>query len=179
LIINNGFDKKLKKILGETISDEHIVILEKLTKPRYDEDIAEELSEKAVTIRKLLNELHDKSLVQYVRTKNPKTGWYTYVWDRRNDKIIEYCKNYIQSKIDKIDEKLDNETNNVMFACSCSEEYEEYFPTSKAMENDFLCPKCNEYVTEFDNSNIIRDLEEDKTELTEELKKLDKVKITG
>ena len=174
--MNNGIDKKLKKILGETISAEHIVILEKLTEPRYDEDIAEELSEKAVTIRKLLNELHDKSLVQYVRTKNPKTGWYTYVWDRRNDKIIEYCKNHVQSKIDKIDGKLDYETNNVMFACSCSEEY---FPTSKAIENDFLCLKCKEYVTGFDNSDIIRDLEEDKSELTEELKKLDKVKITG
>jgi len=174
--MNNGIDKKLKKILGETISAEHIVILEKLTEPRYDEDIAEELSEKAVTIRKLLNELHDKSLVQYVRTKNPKTGWYTYVWDRRNDKIIEYCKNHVQSKIDKIDEKLDYETNNVMFACSCSEEY---FSTSKAIENDFLCLKCKEYVTGFDNSDIIRDLEEDKSELTEELKKLDKVKITG
>jgi len=63
-----------------------------------------------------------------------------------------------------------------MFACPCSEEY---FPTSKAMENDFLCLKCSEYVTGFDNSDIIRDLEEDKSELTEELKKLDKVKITG
>ena len=176
MTINNGFDKKLKKILGETVSDAHIVILEKFAEPRYDEDVAEELSEKAVTIRKLLNELHDKSLVRYVRTKNPKTGWYTYVWDRRDDKIIEYCKNHVQGKIDKVDGKLDYETNNVMFACPCSEEY---FPTSKAMENDFLCLKCSEYVTGFDNSDIIRDLKEDKAELTEELKKLDKVKITG
>ena len=173
-MMNNGLDKKLKKVLGETVSKEHIIVLEQLYEPMYDEDIAEELNEKAVTIRKWLNEVHDKDMVRYARTKNPKTGWYTYVWERRNDKILEYSQNYLMDKISKINEKLDYETNNLMFACNCSEEY---FPMSYVMENNFQCPKCKEYFTEFDNSDIIRDLEKDKAELEAELKKINKIKI--
>jgi len=172
--MNNGLDKKLKKILEETISAKHIIILEQLREPRYDEDIAEELSEKAVTIRKLLNEVHDKNLVQYARTKNPKTGWYTYVWERRNDKILEYSQNYLTDKISKINEKLDYEANNLMFACPCSEEY---FPLTYAMEHNFQCKKCNGNLIEFDNSDIIQDLEKDKSEFVAELNKINKLKV--
>jgi len=171
--MNGKLNKKLKKILGETIGDEHIITLEQLREPRYDEDIAEELNEKAVTIRKWLNELHDKSMVQYVRTKNPKTGWYTYVWERRDDKIIEYAQNHLEEKIAKIAENLDYEENNIMFACDCSDEY---FPMSYAMENNFICKKCNEYYAEFDNSDVICDLEKDKSELVTELNNINKIK---
>jgi len=174
--MNKELDKKIIKILEETISKEHIKILEQLREPRYDEDIAEELNEKAVTIRKLLNELHDKELVQYVRTKNPKTGWYTYVWDRRNDKILEYVKNQINDKISGIDEKLDYEKNSLMFACPCSEEYVQM---TRAMEINFLCQKCDGNLIEFDNSDIVRDFETDKSELETELGKINKIKIEG
>ena len=171
--MNNGLDKKLKKVLGETVSKEHIIVLEQLYEPMYDEDIAEELNEKAVTIRKWLNELHDKSMVQYVRTKNPKTGWYTYVWERRDDKILEYVKNHLKGKISKYDEKLDYEENNIMFACNCGDEY---YPMSYTMENNFICKKCNEHYAEFDNSDIIHDLEKDKSEIVTELNNINKIK---
>ncbi len=172
--MNNGLDKKLKKILGETILDEQMVVLEQLREARYDEDIAEELSQKAVTIRKLLNELHDKDLVQYVRTKNPKTGWYTYVWDRRDDKILEYSRNYLGNKISEIEDKLFYEQNNLMFVCACKDRY---VPMTYAMENNFHCGECNNYFTEFDNSNVIEGLEKSKKKLNADIKKINKIEI--
>lgn len=172
--MNGKINKRLKKILGETLNNEHITILDHLPEPRYDEDIGEELNEKAVTIRKWLNEIHDKDLVKYVRTKNPKTGWYTYIWERRDDKVIEYSKNHIQSKIEELNKKLDYETNNLMFACQCNPGY---VTMARAMENNFQCQKCEGYFEKFDNSDIIRDLEKDKSELVAELRKVEKIKI--
>ena len=65
-----------------------IDVLEKLSEWRYDNDIADELDVKVVTVRRLLNELHEFDLVSYKRTKNKETGWYTYIWKKREDKSI-------------------------------------------------------------------------------------------
>ena len=77
----------LHDILIETMSTDHITVIKLLSEPRHDEDIAGELDVKATVVRTLLNDLHAKSLVEYERTKNTKTGWYTYLWKKRNDNI--------------------------------------------------------------------------------------------
>lgn len=152
--MNNGM---LLDILSEMLSKEHITIIRRLSKPKQDEEIAEELSLKATIVRTMLNELHAKSLVEYERTKNKKTGWYTYVWKMREDKVEEYIQSYLKNKLDRLNNDLNSETGLVIFNCSCGR-----IPFEIAFENNFICPRCNEKFEEFNNKKIVTQL---KTEI--------------
>ena len=140
----------VRDILIESLSEEHVKVIERLNKPKYDEDIASELDVKATIIRTLLNELHQNGLVEYERSKNKRTGWYTYLWNRRDDKINEYVKNYLNGKITELNSKLNDETQNIIFKCSCNR-----VPYEVAMEAGFKCNDCNNTYVEHDNAEVV------------------------
>jgi len=140
----------LRDILVESMSEDHVSIVEKLSEPKYDEDVAAELKLKSTIVRTLLNDLHMNSLVGYERSKNKKTGWYTYLWNRRDEKIKEYIQNYLKGRIEELNKQLDVERQGMNFNCSCSR-----VPFDTAVESNFKCPECNENMKEYDNSNII------------------------
>lgn len=151
---NNGI---LFDILSETLGKEHVTVIERLSKPKQDDELAEELDIKATIVRTLLNNLHAKSLVEYERTKNKKTGWYTYVWKVREDKLEDYKKSYLEKKLNKLTSDFGSEMGLVTFNCSCSR-----VSFETAFENNFLCPKCNEKFEEFNNKKLLSQL---KTEI--------------
>jgi transcription factor E len=143
----------VKGVLLESLSENHINVLERLTSPKYDEDVAQELKIKATIVRTLLNDLHENSLVEYQRTKNKKTGWYTYLWVRRENKIKDFVQNYLKTQIFELNERLNDETRNVTFQCGCMR-----VPYSLAMDSNFLCGSCNSHFCECDNSQVIDEI---------------------
>jgi len=183
-------------VLSATIDDKHLEILQALDKPRYDEDMATDLSIKATIVRKFLNDLHGYDLVRYNRMKNKETGWYTYIWERRNDKIIEYALKYIKLRMSEVSDKIEFETGNLMFYIPDGEaenkkaeelkeqatgeeaEAEEedivfnYITFMDAMSIDFKDPETGKHYVPFDNSVIIDDLKDEKNLYLEILNQL-------
>jgi transcription factor E len=143
----------VRDVLVESLSESHVNVLDRLSEPKYDEDVAGELKLKATIVRTLLNDLHENSLVEYQRTKNKKTGWYTYLWVRREDKIKEYVQKYLKTHLFELNTRLDDETKNVTFQCECTR-----VPYSTAMETNFVCPSCSKEFSECDNSEIIDEI---------------------
>jgi len=143
-------DKITRDILVESMTEDHIRVIEALSKPRYDEDVAEELKLKATVVRTLLNDLHSASLVEYSRSKNKKTGWYTYIWNRRDNKVNEYVQNYLQEKLVSLTSDLESKKQGIQFKCKCS-----VIPFENAVELHFLCPECGDKLSEHDNSPAI------------------------
>ncbi len=139
--------KLIDDILAKSMSQDHVVIISKLSSPKRDEEIATELNMKETTIRTLLNDLHAEGLVEYERAKNKRTGWYTYTWKKRVDKVQEYVRSQLSIELNKLVDELDEEENGTVLACSCSR-----IPLNKAMELDFVCPECNESFSTQDNS---------------------------
>lgn len=131
-------------------------VLDKLNGWRYDNDIADELDVKVVTVRRLLNELHEYDLVKYKRAKNKETGWYTYLWKKRDDKSSEYVKKCLNLHLLKLRSALEYEENNIWFNCSCSRT-----TLDGAMENNFKCPFCGENYVESGASDEIEKIESD------------------
>lgn len=144
----------LNNILTESMSKDHVTVVDKLSKPKHDEDIAAELNLKATVVRTLLNDLHAKSLVEYKRTKNKRTGWYTYLWKRREDKIEEFIQYYLDNRLDILNKQLQEEKYSTTFNCSCRR-----VPLEEAMNTNFICPECNETFVNFDNFKLIKKLE--------------------
>ena len=143
----------VRDVLVESLSDGHVNVLERLSEPKYDEDVADELKVKATVVRTLLNDLHDNSLVEYQRTKNKKTGWYTYLWVRREDKVMDYVQKYLNTQLLELNSRLDDESKNVTFQCNCMR-----VPYVVAIESNFVCPSCKEELIECDNSEIIDEI---------------------
>jgi transcription initiation factor TFIIE subunit alpha len=144
----------ITNILAESMSMDHVTVIEKLSEPKRDEEIAAELNVKETIVRTLLNDLHIKSLVEYERTKNKKTGWYTYLWKKREDKLKEYINGYLQNKLDVLCHRLNEEKNGSTFKCSCSR-----VSFEMAIDTDFMCPECNGPYIDFDNSKEISRIE--------------------
>lgn len=143
----------VRSVLKESMSKDHVRIIEKLVKPQYDDDLAEQLKMKATAVRTLLNELHANNLVKYDRSKNKRTGWYTYMWMRREDQLNKHIKGYLETKLSELNQRLEGESESVSFTCSCDR-----VPFDHAMECDFVCPKCEEKYEEFSNAEIVDEL---------------------
>ena len=144
-------DKGIEKRVGV------IDVLEKISDWRYDIDIAEELNVKVVTIRRLLNELHEVGLVTYKRTKNKETGWYTYSWKKREDsRSADYVNDYLNLYLLNLKTNLELEENNMWFDCSCRR-----VTLDEAMESNFICPECSETFIEAKASDKIKKVELD------------------
>ena len=144
-----------------------IDVLEKLSEWRYDNDIADELDVKVVTVRRLLNELHEFDLVSYKRTKNKETGWYTYIWKKREDKSIEYAREYLNLHLLNLRNNLEHEESNMWFDCSCSR-----VTLDCAMESNFICPVCSETYIEAKSSERIKKIEGNIRNIREIMKEL-------
>lgn len=150
----------VSEVIAECIGEDHVEIMNHLSQPKYDEDIADELDLKATVVRTLLNDLHSEGLVEYERIKNKSTGWYTYIWRKRDEKLENYLKAYLEDRLQNLKEELEKKKGG-KFRCSCSTVSMEV-----ALENNFFCPKCGEKFEEYDNSKAIEELtsEIEKTE---------------
>jgi len=105
---------------------------------------------KATIVRTILNELHHNSLLEYQRTKNKRTGWYTYLWNRREDKINEFIQSYLKNKLLELNDQLNEETQTITFQCECKR-----VPYEIAMDTSFNCGECSNKYEEVDNSDFI------------------------
>ena len=150
---NASLNPVLVDVLNMSMSKDHVEIMRKLSKPKHDEDIAEELGIKATIVRTLLNDLHAKGLVEYDRMKNKKTGWYTYLWMKREDKVDEYLDGYLHQTLEELNGQLESEKDTPFFGCSCTK-----VSMERAMDINFMCPECNGQLTEFNNSKTVRQL---------------------
>lgn len=164
ITMENGM---LVNLLAESMSPDHVTVIEKLSEPKRDEELAAELNVKETVVRTLLNDLHVKSLVEYERTKNKKTGWYTYLWKKREDKLNAYVQDYLEDKLGNLSKDLEAEKKGSAFKCSCSKTSLE-----EAIETNFICPECQEPYVEFDNSNNIDEIEAEIARIQEFLKAL-------
>ena len=143
----------LRDILIESLSDGHVEVLDRLSTPKYDEDVALELEIKATIVRTILNDLHENGLVEYQRTKNKKTGWYTYLWVRRDERVSQYSRKYLDNRLESLNSQLSDETRNVTFKCECMR-----VPYETAIDANFRCPSCSGNFSECDNSNVVDDI---------------------
>ena len=143
----------IRHVLSESFSDEHLDVIDELGEPIYDEEIAERLGLKATIVRTLLNDLHHASLVEYQRSKNKKTGWYTYKWLRREEKILEHVRSQLQLQRQNLESRLSLENENLSFECECRR-----VSYTDAMDNNFKCSVCDKDFSEYEDKDVVKDL---------------------
>lgn len=118
-----------------------------------DETIAKRLDLKVTEIRTILNRLHYRGIVCYDKTKNKKTGWYSYTWAIKTKRIAELIIEQNTEQIQKLENKALLEENYSLFGCKreCA-----IVPFEVAAEYHFKCPECGKILGALDNKKLAK-----------------------
>ena len=114
-----------------------------------DEAIHEKTDIKLNTVRKLLYKLHDASIANYKRNKDPETQWFTYTWKFDKKEYVAKITEFYTNRLNERQELLDNLENNLYFICCMDPEHfkGDY---SESSEYEFYCPVCDYELEPYD-----------------------------
>jgi transcription factor E len=154
----------LRDVLEESLGSEHVMVISKLDKPMLDSNLSDKVRLDDTRVRSILNDLHDKRLVNLRRTKGPKEGWYSYYWSRREDNILEFASKYLDSRLSRLSIRVNANSEDMLYSCDCST-----VDYGKAIETNFVCGSCGQ---KFMNERSPKEIRE----INSEIKRLNELK---
>ena len=128
-----------------------------------DEAIHDQTDIKLNTVRKLLYKLHDASIANYKRNKDPETQWFTYTWRFEKEEYIEKITEFYTERLNERESILEDLENNLYFIC-CMEPEHFKGDYTESSEYEFYCPVCDYELEPYD-------AEAEKTSLQKEITK--------
>jgi len=150
--------KFLKKIVEELIGKEAVFIVDWLfgKKDVNEFFIAKKLGLTINQTRNILYKMSDCGLVNFIRRKDKKKGWYIYFWTLNAYQSLNLLEQTMKKELQSLEEQLKNRKEKRYYSCNtCSIEVTE----ETALLNDFACPECEEVYVLSDNSEVIKELE--------------------
>lgn len=153
-------DPLVKSLLMNILDDENnLAIVQCLIDGvETDEQIAEKTEIRLNIVRKYLYKLYDFGLASYKRSKDPETQWYTYAWKFEEDEVIKKICKDSEDYLNYLNERLDEEENNMFFVCPEGHLKLDFNNTS---EFEFICPECGEEMVYYDNTDLKKSIKED------------------
>lgn len=151
IITNSIITDFLKEILNSELDLEYIkfIILALIDGIETDEEIHEKTDIKLNTVRKLLYKLHDASIANYKRNKDPETQWFTYTWRFDKEESVEKITEFYTARLKQREELLDELENNLYFVC-CMEPAHFKGNYTESSEYEFYCPVCDYELEPYD-----------------------------
>ncbi|MBT8507769.1 transcription factor [Methanomicrobiaceae archaeon CYW5] len=121
---------------------------------KTDEELAEETGINLNTVRNTLYTLYGKRLAEYRREKNQETGWLTYKWKLRLDRIDDAITEDMEEVLEKLQARERYEDENDFYICkNCGIVY----TFDEALLREFTC-SCDTPMDHFDNELILQAL---------------------
>ncbi len=104
-----------------------------------DEEIAQEMGVKVTVVRAVFNRLNFWGIIDYDKTRDEETGWYTYTWHIVPEKIREAVEKELQEREGELRKKRQELDQFMFFVCPEGHTRE---PFEVAAEYNFKCPIC-------------------------------------
>jgi transcription initiation factor TFIIE subunit alpha len=149
----------VRAYLHRLVGDEGLDLLERFPPEgeHSDEDLAASTGINLNSVRHTLYTLYERRLAEYHRIKNNETGWLTYLWQLRTDRIFDAIREDMETVLDKLSRRERYEEENDFFICK---ECHLIFTFPQAMGMDFKCPDCDKALGHFDNEILLKSLKE-------------------
>ena len=152
------------KVIEETIIEiagQDVVPLVKFLKNKKNVSefkVAEAIKQEVNATRNMLYRLYNHNVVSFMRKKDKKKGWYIYYWTFDQKKLSYLIQKLRNTKLKKLKERLEREKQGQFFVCpnSCIR-----FDFDQAMNFQFKCPECGELMQQEDNTEKIKNIEEE------------------
>jgi len=154
-IVDLLITKEFLMNIGGKYAVELVKICEKKKKAITDDEIEKKLPLKITEVRTILNRLHYRGIATYQKTRNNKTGWYSYTWQISTARIAALLLEKQLEEIQRAETKMEFETNYAFFTCKtkCNN-----FPFEIAAEYQFKCPGCGNSLEATDNQKTLKDM---------------------
>ena len=157
---------KLARALG---GEEGVKIVEVLSHvyETKDIEIVAKTGIKLNTVRKILYNLYEHSIVGLRRSRDKDTGWFTFDWRLQPEQIEGFVTNQKRHILERLEIRLNYEKSHEFYYCQtlgCRP-----LTFEEATEYVFRCPKCDKPVTHYDNEDIIAFLTKKIKQLKNEL----------
>jgi transcription factor E len=105
-------------------------------------------------VRNILYKLSADGLVEFIRKKDKRKGWYIYYWTLKTEKCLVKLEGALIKKIEDLNNTLGSRETRRFYVCKpCNIEVSE----EKALEHGFSCEECAEIYELSDNSGPIRE----------------------
>jgi len=156
---------KVANLLGEETA--RIIEVLKGVEETTDEEIASKTEIRLNTVRKILYNLYDHSIVALRRSRDAETGWFVFHWRLQPDQVEGFILNHKRRILEKLETRLQYEKNHDFYYCytpGCRR-----IPFEEAMELIFRCPTCNKPLMHFENDQIVKALANKVEQLRKEL----------
>ncbi|MBW2977966.1 transcription factor [Candidatus Woesearchaeota archaeon] len=162
------------KLIEEAVSEaagEDVLPLVKLLKNRKNVSefkLADSVKQEVNVVRNMLYRLYNVNLVSFIRKKDKKKGWYIYYWTFESRKVKYLLQKIKAKRLQRLKSRLEREKQSSFFACpnQCVR-----LDFDQATNFEFKCPECGEIINQEDNTEKIKQIEEEIKELEKDLKK--------
>ncbi len=154
--------------IGGDVAVKIVSELEKRNMATEDE-IAKNTGLNLIEIRKNLFKLRNFSIVASEIVQDRNTGWSIFYWKLRSDQLESIIRSQKRRVLEKLKERLEYEKNHDFYRC-VNEKCGKRYTFEEAMEHLFKCPACRSPMEHYDNSHIVKILEQKIAELEEEIK---------
>lgn len=127
--------------------------------------LAEMLNVTVNQTRNMLYRLNEQNLVNFLRKKDKKKGWYIYYWSLNKKSIEGALAKVKQKQLEDLRARLGREAEGMFYVCpmGCMR-----FQMEAAMEHEFRCQECGTLMKEQDNQKTISNIKKMITELEQE-----------
>jgi transcription initiation factor TFIIE subunit alpha len=162
-------NKQIEAVISEVAGEDVLPLVAVLKKKKNISEfkLAELIEHEVNKTRNMLYRLYHANLVNFIRKKDKKRGWYIYYWTF-NPKRVQYLLISLRKgKLDKLKERLEREQENHFFICPnrCIR-----LDFEQAIGFEFKCPECGSLMEEEDNKLMIKEIEAEIKQIEGELK---------
>lgn len=164
-LTNNDLNELVLELAGK---EAVILVGEIKNKKNVSEfKLADKLKKTVNEVRNLLYRLHEYDIVHFIRKKDKKKGWYVYFWTFNHKLARNLLKEIKYKKINQLKEHINREKGVVYFACpkKCLR-----VTLENALDIDYTCPECGSLMVQEDNSKLIKDMEDKRSSLEQEIR---------
>ncbi len=118
-----------------------VEVMKRLTMPKTDDMLANELNVKVNEVRRVLNLLSGYGITKYDTEKDSK-GWLTFHWHVDVEKLLEF-NTEISTKKEEVSVRLPEDCDDFFVCEKCFDYNKVVLPFDVAFEHSFRCPDCN------------------------------------
>ena len=140
-------DTRISDYLNKNVSRHASEVIDLLTTPRTDEEIAAALDLKINAVRRILNIMQGYGITNYNVSKNNE-GWLSFAWYINTNKVpqfFDYVKNTTSEKA-----TLKDDCNDYFICKSCYDDNKFIFTFDAAYESGFKCNICSKQLSRID-----------------------------
>ncbi|MFT4303288.1 MAG: hypothetical protein ACMXYG_01875 [Candidatus Woesearchaeota archaeon] len=161
--------KVIDSVISQAVGDDIIPLVNylKTAKNSSEFQISTKIKIPVDVIRNQLYRLYNQNLVDFIRKKDKKKGWYIYYWTINLERIKYLHEDLKKKRLNVLKERLIREKDGQFFSCinSCLR-----IDFEQATNFEYRCPECGELLNQEDNSIKIKKIEDEIKLLKKEIK---------